>query len=102
MTSKHDIHEKVLKDCGLLGCPDDTMLPLGFAVYGEDYCGHTSRARQSLKDRAIPFAYHRLGSNRRDFAQKYANGHRTIPMVFLDGRFIGGNDALQSFLSQQK
>lgn len=75
--------------------------PAMYTVYGENWCGWTSKARTLLRNRQIPFKYHTLGDDRHDFARQYANGHRTIPMVFLGERFLGGYDALYNELESQ-
>lgn len=71
-----------------------------FTIYGEDWCGWTSKARQLLKVRNIPFVYHVLGDARRSFASKNANNWRTIPLVFYEGRFLGGYEALEKALEK--
>lgn len=97
---KQEKIEKVLNECGLGG---GMCIPLPkakeFTVYGENYCGYTKAARASLKERKLPFSYHTLGKQRAEFARKHANDHKTIPIVFHNRQFIGGNSDLQSMLA---
>ena len=96
-TNKTARHKKVMSICGLNACA--LFPPLeGYAVYGEDYCGWTSKARDLLAQKNLPFKYIRLGDARRQFAAQFAKNHPTIPMVFQNGQFIGGCNQLMSKL----
>jgi len=69
-----------------------------YSVYGEEWCGFTQRAQALLRERQLPYQYSNLGDERAKFAQRYADGHRTMPIVFHKGQFIGGFEQLKNYL----
>jgi glutaredoxin 3 len=65
-------------------------------IYGTHYCPYCDAAKQLLTQKNLPFKYTDLTENpklREDLAEKY--NYRTVPMVFIDGEFIGGFSELQ-------
>lgn len=61
-------------------------------VYTGTYCGYCHQAKQLLKRLNLPFEEINL-DDKADLRQKLSqenNGYRTIPMIFIDGKFIGG------------
>lgn len=95
-------HRSVLTSSGL---GQDILPPevTNYTVYGEDYCGFTSAARNLLKATNKDFKYRTFGNRqtRNSFAQKYAFNHGTIPMVFYNGQFIGGFEQLKNHLANK-
>ena len=65
-------------------------------VYGTDYCGYCRRAESLLDDRRIPFEYVDVTHDpeARSWLVEHADGRRTVPVVFIDGRPIGGYQEL--------
>lgn len=65
-------------------------------VYSGAHCPYCEKAKMLLNKKDIPFtAYDARGVHMNEFmqlAEKY--NHYTIPMIFIDGNFIGGCDDL--------
>jgi glutaredoxin 3 len=64
-------------------------------LYTTRYCGYCSRARRLLEARAIPFDEIDLTDDpttRRRIIDE--TGHRTVPVILIDGQLIGGSDEL--------
>lgn len=64
-------------------------------MYTTAYCGYCERARRLLRARDIAFVDHdvtRDPTTRRRIIQE--TGHRTVPVILIDGALIGGSDEL--------
>lgn len=64
-------------------------------LYTTRYCGYCARARRLLQSRAIHFDEVDLTDDptaRRRVIDE--TGHRTVPVILIDGRLIGGSDEL--------
>lgn len=64
-------------------------------MYTTAYCGYCERARRLLRARQIPFdevdVTHDPARRRSVIIE---TGHRTVPVILIDGRLIGGSDEL--------
>jgi glutaredoxin 3 len=64
-------------------------------MYTTAYCGYCERARRLLRSRQIPFDEVDVTS---DPARRQRvieeTGHRTVPVILIDGRLVGGSDDL--------
>jgi glutaredoxin len=47
------------------------------------------------------YEFHSDRAARNEFARQYAAGHGTIPMVFHNGRFVGGYAQLQEYMKKK-
>jgi len=67
-------------------------------VYTGAYCGYCNAAKKLLQTAGVPFEEIGLDDQpelRRKLSEE--NGHyRTVPMIFIDGKFIGGFTDLQT------
>ena len=64
-------------------------------MYSTTYCGYCFLAKRLLRARGIPFDEIDVTNDRDQRARVAAEtGHRTVPMIFIDDRFIGGSDEL--------
>lgn len=66
-------------------------------VYSTNYCPFCTRAKQLLKSKNIPFQEIDL-TNQSDLREKISKetGWQTVPMIFIDGKLIGGFDDLNA------
>lgn len=66
------------------------------ALYTTTFCGYCRAAKQLLLERAIPFEEIDLTDNAtlREATSARAGGYRTVPMVFIGERFVGGYQEL--------
>lgn len=65
-------------------------------LYTTTFCGYCRAAKQLLLERAIPFEEIDLTDNAalRTATSARAGGYRTVPMIFIGERFIGGYQEL--------
>jgi len=65
-------------------------------VYGTNYCGYCRSAESLLTGRGVPFEYVDVTNDMeaRSWLVEHADGRRTVPVVFIDGRAIGGYQEL--------
>ena len=66
-------------------------------IYSTDYCSYCMQAKSMLDRLDIPFEEIDLTDNpelRMKLSQEN-NGYRTVPMIFIDGEFIGGYNELR-------
>jgi glutaredoxin-like protein len=68
-----------------------------FARRGCPFC---DRAKAMLSDRGIPFEVIYMGDGVTMSSVRAASGAAKVPQVFIEGKLIGGSDALQAFLEQ--
>ena len=64
-------------------------------MYATRFCGYCERARRVLRARGIPFEDIDVTGDhglRRQMVNE--TGHRTVPIILLDGKLIGGSDEL--------
>jgi glutaredoxin len=78
----------------------------GNHVFGKDRCGHCVRAKEMLDRAGIGYTYHDVIKNPcavyemvpRAKAEIGEKTPVTTPQIWLDGKYVGGADALQSAL----
>jgi len=68
-----------------------------FARHGCPFC---ARAKAMLDERKIPYEAIYLGEGITMESVRAATGAAKVPQVFIDGKLIGGSDALETFLKQ--
>jgi glutaredoxin-like protein len=61
-------------------------------------CPYCARAKQMLKDRGIDYEEIVLGNGISNRTLKAVAGATTVPQVFIDGKLIGGSEALAAYL----
>ena len=73
-------------------------------IYTSPFCGYCSRAKSLLKSKNIAFDEIDVTADdaRRDEMIGRANGRRTVPQIFIDGKHIGGCDDLYDLNGQGK
>jgi glutaredoxin 3 len=66
-------------------------------VYSADWCPYCVRAKRLLEAKGVNFAevnIDREPGKREEMAKK--TGHKTVPMIFINERFIGGFSELSA------
>lgn len=113
MLVKDGVIEKMFIEPDVPGDPfevsdADTMLayiapmaqkPMDVAVFSRDGCPFCVRAKGMLHDAGIEFEELVLN---RDFSEstiRAVSGASTVPQVFINGEYIGGSEALESYLN---
>lgn len=67
-------------------------------IYTKPTCPFCIRAKQLLKEKGIEFENFDVSNNPKLRAEisESVGGYNTVPMIFLDNQFIGGNSELQA------
>lgn len=76
-----------------LGVPERkwTLPPGQYVVYGRSGCGYTQSALELLASVGAKHTYHGdSGASMSPAEKQQARHHKTVPMVFLNGAFVGG------------
>lgn len=65
-------------------------------IYTTAWCGYCSRAKAVLDRKGIAYVEIDVTSTpgARDEMIKRAEGRRTVPQIFVDGRYLGDSDQL--------
>lgn len=67
-------------------------------IYSTPTCPYCIAAKQLLREKSVDFTdidVSREPSLREKMTQR-ANGRRTVPQIFIDGKHIGGSDDLRA------
>jgi glutaredoxin-like protein len=89
----------------------DTMLkfvapnapkPLDVTMFARDGCPFCARAKGLLRDAGIPFEELVLNRNFSDRSLRAVAATSTYPQIFIDGRHVGGMEALEAWLSERQ
>jgi len=89
----------------------DTMLdyinpeagrPLDITLFTREGCPHCARARGLLHDRGLDFEEIPLGRAVTRRSLRAVSASESVPQIFINGRLIGGADALETWLAGRK
>ena len=76
-----------------------------WTIYGADWCGFCKAAVDLLNHKKIEYVYHDVdnlnGFNKNDVKKLLAESttnHKTIPIIFRNGVFLGGYTDLKKYL----
>lgn len=70
-------------------------MPARVLLYTTRSCGYCERARRLLQARSIPYDDVDVTSDPDTRARIISEtGHRTVPVILIDGELIGGSDEL--------
>jgi glutaredoxin 3 len=71
-------------------------------IYTSPICGYCHRAKALLVKKGVAFAEIDISQNpaSREEMVKRANGRRTVPQIFIDGRHVGGCDDIYALESR--
>ena len=76
-----------------------------YLVYGRNNCGFTQRALQLLDQSKLSYSYLDISDYQSEFFQlcePKIGKHKTVPVIFYQGEFIGGYDGLVEHLEKLK
>ena len=73
-------------------------------IYTGPKCAFCDFAKALLNSKQISYQEIYIGDdpNKMEEMIKKANGMRTVPQIFIDGKHIGGNDKLQALEGEGK
>jgi glutaredoxin len=70
-------------------------------IYGKQNCNWCDRAKATLTERSIPFSYYSVGEDVGiDFILEKFPGVKTVPIVEINGKHIGGYEDLKQYLEE--
>lgn len=64
-------------------------------IYSSEYCAYCRRAKRLLEDKGVDYEevlIDRDDRKRAELAERH--GWKTVPLIFVNGRFVGGYDEL--------
>lgn len=79
----------------------DAARPKCVSLFTKVGCPFCARAKQALKERGIDFEEIVLGQDATLRSLRAVTGATTVPQVFIDGKLIGGSEALDEYLRTQ-
>lgn len=66
-------------------------------IYGKRHCPYCSMAQDLLNAKGLEFEYIDADEESKKFLElAKTHNHRTVPMIFIDGEFLGGFDTLNA------
>ncbi|MBD2129773.1 glutathione peroxidase [Microcoleus sp. ZQ-A2] len=77
----------------------DAAKPQCVSLFTKVGCPFCARAKQALKERGIDYEEIVVGKDATMRSLRAATGATTVPQVFIDGKLIGGSEALEQYLS---
>jgi glutaredoxin-like protein len=80
----------------------DAAKPLDVSVFSRDGCPFCVRAKGMLNDAGIRFEELVLNRDFTEATLRAVSNHSTVPQVFINGECIGGAEALEAYLQQEK
>ena len=69
-------------------------------MFAREGCPFCARAKKMLEDRNIPYEAIYIGDGISMESVRAATGAAKVPQVFIDGKLIGGSDALEEYLKK--
>ncbi|HEY9605350.1 MAG TPA: glutathione peroxidase [Allocoleopsis sp.] len=75
--------------------------PKCVSLFTKPGCPYCARAKAALKERGIDFEEIVLGQDATLRSLRAVAGATTVPQVFIDGKLIGGSEALDEYLGNQ-
>jgi glutaredoxin-like protein len=76
--------------------------PKTVSLFTKVGCPYCARAKEGLKERGIDFEEIVLGKDITTRSLRAVTGATTVPQVFIDGKLVGGSEALEEYLSKQQ
>ena len=80
----------------------EAVKPQLVSLFTKVGCPFCARAKAALKEGGIDYEEIVLGKNITTRSLRAVTGATTVPQVFVDGKLIGGSEALDEYLSPQR
>ena len=78
----------------------DAVKPLDVTVFSREGCPFCVRAKGVLNDAGIRFEELVLNRDYTEATLRAVSGHSTVPQVFINGQYIGGSEAVVTYLGK--
>jgi glutaredoxin 3 len=70
-------------------------------LYTWTFCPFCIRAKQLLESKGVAYTEHVMDERSAELNElKRKFGHSTVPIILIDGEFIGGNDDLHALAAE--
>jgi glutaredoxin-like protein len=73
--------------------------PKCVSLFAKEGCPFCARAKEMLNEHGLDYEEITLGKDVSTRSLRAATGATTVPQVFIDGKLIGGSEALEAYLS---
>lgn len=73
---------------------------MNVTIFGKPSCPYCDRAKQLLSKYNIEYTYVDLSLDEARLEQFKEQGFRTVPIIYIDDKYIGGFDELQDHLME--
>jgi glutaredoxin-like protein len=78
----------------------DAARPLDVTVFSREGCPFCVRTKGMLHDAGIRFEELVLNRDYTEATLRAVAGHSTVPQVFINGEYIGGSEAVETYLAR--
>ena len=78
----------------------DAARPLDITVFSREGCPFCVRTKGMLHDAGIRFEELVLNRDYTEATLRAVTGHSTVPQVFINGEYIGGSEAVETYLAR--
>lgn len=79
----------------------DAPKPMDVAVFSREGCPFCAKAKEALRNAGIPFEELVLNQDYTEQGLRAVSNAATVPQVFVDGKLIGGSDAVVAWLAER-
>ncbi len=69
-----------------------------FSIVGKSDCSYCEKAKKLLDEIGIPYEYIDLYQDFEEYRKFDEEGHKTVPVIKLNGSLIGGYTELKEYL----
>ena len=73
-----------------------------FEIYGTQQCPWCDRVKDLVNSTGFEYTYTDVGESEKAQQMFRQNNYRTVPQVFHDGEYIGGYEATNKYLKENK
>lgn len=78
----------------------DAKAPAAISIITKPGCPFCAKAKAQLKEQGLAFEEIVLGTDATSVSLKAVTGQSTVPQVFIDGQYIGSNEALSAHFAK--
>lgn len=71
-------------------------------IYGTPTCTYCAKAKTTLDNNNTPYEYYTIGQDvaKSEVLDMIPEGWKTVPIIFIDNKFIGGYDNMVQYLEE--
>ena len=73
---------------------------MSYTIYGKPSCPYCERAKNLLHSIGLDYTYIDLSQELSKLEEFKQQGFRTVPIIYIDDKYIGGFNELQDYLME--